>query len=230
MTGRDVAKDFLYYLPNTLILIFAGFCLIVVFSIPLGIISVAYKDRMPDFLIRFFCFLGVSMPNFWFAFLLILLFSIKLEWLPPIGLNGVQSFILPAMSIALMSLCVNIRLIRANMLEIRKERHITYAYLRGLSTKEITLKHVFYNAILPIVTAFGMHIGELIGGALVIESIFALPGIGAYSIQGITNQDYPIIQCFVVVLCLIFTLCNLLIDIFYAFLDPRIRKNEETAA
>ncbi len=229
MTDKDVGKDFLYYLPNTLLLASIAFLFTFFISIPLGIIAAYYRDKFPDFLIRFFCFIGVCMPNFWLAFLLIMLFSLTLGWLPALGIEGIQSFILPAMSIALMSICVNIRLIRANMLEVSKERHILYAYLRGLNKQHVTCKHIFYNAMLPIITALGMHIGELIGGALIIESIFAIPGIGYYSLQGIANHDYPIIQCFVLIMCLIFSLCNLAIDILYALLDPRIRKNMEHA-
>ncbi len=227
MTDREVLNDFLYYLPNTLILTFLSFVLTLLISIPLGIISAYYKDRIPDFIIRLFCFIGVCIPNFWFAFLLIMLFSLTLNWLPPLGIDGIKSFILPSISIAFMSICINIRLIRTNMLEVSKERYILYASLRGLSNRKITIKHIFYNAMLPIVTALGMYLGELIGGALIVESIFAIPGIGYYSIQGISNHDYPVIQCFVVIMCFIFSLCNLLVDILYAFLDPRIRKNIE---
>lgn len=225
MSDRDVWSDFIYYLPNTLILAFFAFFLTILVSIPFGIIAAYYRDKVPDFLIRFICFIGVCMPNFWFAFLLIMIFSITLGWLPALGVEGISSFVLPAISIAFMSICVNIRLIRANMLEVSKERHILYAYLRGLKRKHITIKHIFYNAILPIITALGMHFGELIGGALIIESIFAIPGIGYYSLQGIANHDYPIIQCFVLIMCFVFSLCNLIIDVCYAALDPRIRKN-----
>lgn len=227
MNDRDVWSDFLYYLPNTLLLALFAFLLTIIVSVPFGIIAAYYRDKIPDFLIRFICFIGVCMPNFWFAFLLIMLFSLMLGWLPALGVDGLHSFILPAISIAFMSICVNIRLIRANMLEVSKERHILYAYLRGLKRGHVTIKHVFYNATLPIITALGMHFGELIGGALIIESIFAIPGIGYYSLQGIANHDYPIIQCFVLIMCLVFSLCNLIIDICYAALDPRIRKNME---
>lgn len=224
MSGRPVAEDFFAFLPTTLLLVGLGVVVIIVVSVPLGIVSAHYRDKIPDFLVRFFCFVGVCMPNFWFAFLLVWAFAITLAWLPAVGADSLSSFILPTLSIALMSSCVNTRLIRANMLETSKERHITYATLRHLSQKTILLKHNFLTAILPIITAFGMHIGELIGGALVVESIFALPGIGLYCIQGIANHDYPVIQCFVVVMCLIFTVSNLIIDIIYAYLDPRIYK------
>ncbi|MCX2716434.1 ABC transporter permease subunit [Helicobacter sp. MIT 21-1697] len=227
MNGRSVSADFLYFLPNTLILVACGFGLTFLCSVPLGIISVYYHNKLPDFLIRFFCFVGVSMPNFWLAFLLILVFSVYLNWLPAVGMEGVQSFILPSISIALMSICINARLIRANMLEVQKERHIIYAKMRGVNGWRLHIKHIFYNAFLPILTAMGMHIGELLGGALVIESVFALPGIGLYSIQGIANHDYPVIECFIVVLSFCFVLCNGVVDVFYGLLDPRIRKQME---
>ncbi len=227
MNGRSVSTDFLYFLPNTLILVACGFGLTFLCSVPLGVVSVYYHNKLPDFFIGFFCFVGVSMPNFWLAFLLILFFSVYLGWLPAVGMEGAQSFILPSISIALMSICINARLIRANMLEMQKERHIIYAKMRGVNGWRLHIKHIFYNAFLPILTAMGMHIGELIGGALVIESVFALPGIGLYSIQGIANHDYPVIQCFIVVLSFCFVLCNGMVDILYGLLDPRIRKQME---
>lgn len=224
MTGRSVSEDFFHFLPTTLTLVFFGFILTFACSVPLGIVSAYYQDRLPDVLIRFFCFIGVSVPNFWFAFLLVLFFSVYLGWLPAVGLEGGKSFILPSISIALMSLCINARLIRANMLEAQKERHVIYAKMRNIRGLRLHIKHIFYNAFLPILTAMGMHIGELIGGAIVIESVFALPGIGLYSIQGIANHDYPVIECFIVVMCVGFVVCNAVVDILYGVLDPRIGK------
>ena len=139
-------------------------------------------------------------------------------------MEGAKSFILPSVSIALMSMCINARLIRANMLEVQKERHIVYAKMRNIRGVRLYIVHIFYNAFLPILTAMGMHIGELIGGAIVIESVFALPGIGLYSIQGIGNHDYPVIECFIVVLCVCFVVCNAIVDILYALLNPRIAR------
>lgn len=225
MSGRSVGADFFYYLPNTLLLVLFGFLLTLALSIPLGIISAIYEGKWLDKALQILCLIGVSVPNFWLALLLIAIFCVSLQWLPAVSDGSLSSFILPTISIALMSICINARLIRANMLQARTQYHILYAKLRNLPRYKIITKHILYNALIPIVTAFGMHIGELIGGCLLIESIFALPGIGLYSIQAIAHHDYPIIQCFVLVLCGIFTLCNLFTDILYAFLDPRISKN-----
>lgn len=222
ISGESVADDFFYYLPNTLKLAIFAFVLMLLFSVPMGVISFIYRDKSPDFIIRFICFLGVSTPSFWLAFLLIMLFAVRLEWLPAQGLDSMSGYILPAISIAFMSACVNARIIRTNMLENANARFVQYAHARGLSNKKIVMKHIFYNSLLPVVTAFGMHFGEILGWALVIENIFVLPGIGLYSIQGFLNHDFPIIQCFIVVMCLIFTLGNLAVDILYAFLDSRI--------
>lgn len=225
MSGRSVGADFFYYLPNTLLLVLFGFLITLALSIPLGIISAIYEGKWLDKALQILCLIGVSVPNFWLALLLIAIFCVSLQWLPAVSDGSLSSFILPTISIALMSICINARLIRANMLQARTQYHILYAKLRNLPRYKIITKHILYNALIPIVTAFGMHIGELIGGCLLIESIFALPGIGLYSIQAIAHHDYPIIQCFVLVLCGIFTLCNLFTDILYAFLDPRISKN-----
>lgn len=229
MNGRAVSEDFLRFLPNTLLLVLFGFILTLLFALPLGFLSMYYHNKLPDMFIRIFCFIGVSMPNFWLGFLLILCFSIYLGWLPAVGIEGDgieqwKSFILPSISIALMSICILTRLIATNMLEVAKERHIIYAKMRGIGGLRLYIRHIFYNAFLPVLTAMGMHIGELIGGALIIESVFGIPGIGAYSITGIANHDYPIIECFIVVLSVCFVLCNAIIDILYAFLDPRIAK------
>jgi len=120
-------------------------------------------------------------------------------------------------------MCINARLLRASMLEAQGQRYVRYARMRGISERRIERTHVLRNSLLPIITAVGMHIGELIGGALVVETIFAWPGVGRYVLNAISNNDYPVIQCFTLLLTMIFILCNLLIDIAYALLDPRIR-------
>lgn len=224
VSGRNVSADFMHFLPNTLLLVGCALLFTFLFSIPLGILSAIYKDRIPDFLIRFITFIGVSTPNFWLAFLLILFFSVFLEWLPVFGGGSIKHLILPVLSISMMSLCLNARLIRASMLEFGNERFVLYAKMRGIQSFRIAIKYVFHNAILPIITSLGMHIGELFGGALLVEMIFSYPGIGRYVITGIANNDYPIIQCFIVVFCFIFILCNLCVDLLYAFLDPRLKK------
>ncbi len=196
-------------------------------SVPLGMWAARHRDGLPDQIVRLVAFLGVSMPNFWLGFLLVLVFSVQLGWLPPMGRGGLSHMIMPAASIALMSLAINARLLRASMLEVAGQRHVTYARLRGLSERRVERAHVLRNALLPIITATGMHVGELIGGTLVIESIFGWPGVGRYAVSAIFNRDYPVIQCFTLLMVGVFVLCNLLADIAYAVADPRIRLSSE---
>ncbi|APG20376.1 nickel ABC transporter permease subunit NikB [Kosakonia radicincitans DSM 16656] len=225
-TQRPVLDDVLHFLPATLLLAGAALALILLISVPLGIWAARHRDGLPDFIVRAIAFLGVSMPNFWLAFLLVMFFSVHLQWLPALGYGGWQHLILPAVSIALMSLSINARLLRASMLEAAGQRHVTWARLRGLNEKQTERGHILRNAGLPVITALGMHIGELIGGTMIIENIFAWPGIGRYAVSAIFNRDYPVIQCFTLVMVVVFVLCNLVVDLLSAALDPRIRHHE----
>lgn len=225
-TQRPVLDDVMHFLPATLQLAGAALVIILLTSVPLGIWAARHRDRPADFIVRAIAFLGVSMPNFWLAFLLVMLFSVYLQWLPALGYGGWRHLILPAASIALMSLAINARLLRASMLEVAGQRHVTWARLRGLSDRQTERRHIVRNASLPVVTAIGMHIAELIGGTMIIENIFAWPGIGRYAVSAIFNRDYPVIQCFTLVMVVVFALCNLTVDLLNAALDPRIRRHE----
>lgn len=225
-TQRPVIDDVMHFLPATLQLAGAALVIILLTSVPLGIWAARHRDRPADFIVRAIAFLGVSMPNFWLAFLLVMLFSVYLQWLPALGYGGWRHLILPAASIALMSLAINARLLRASMLEVAGQRHVTWARLRGLSDRQTERRHILRNASLPVVTAIGMHIAELIGGTMIIENIFAWPGIGRYAVSAIFNRDYPVIQCFTLVMVVVFALCNLTVDLLNAALDPRIRRHE----
>lgn len=226
-TQRPVLPDLLYYLPATLKLAGVALVLTLGISVPVGMWAARYRDRFPDQAVRLVAFFGVSMPNFWLGFLLVLVFSVYLGWLPPMGMGGWTHIVMPAFAISLMSLCINARLLRASMLEVKGQRHVTYARLRGLSEISVERSHVLRNALLPIITATGMHIGELIGGTLIVESIFGWPGVGRYAVSAIFNRDYPVIQCFTLLMVGIFVICNLIVDIVYAWADPRIRLSAE---
>jgi nickel transport system permease protein len=223
VTRRPVLAEILYYLPATLSLAGVSLLLTVAVSVPLGMWAALRKDRLPDHLTRALAFVGVSLPKFWLGFLLVLVFSIWLGWLPPMGRGGPLHFLLPALSLALMSLCINIRLIRVSMLENLGSRSVLYARARGLRERTVVGVHVFKNSLIPVVTALGMHMGELLGGAVVVENVFAWPGVGRFAVSAIYNRDYPVMQCFILLMVVIFVLCNLLVDIGYAMLDPRIR-------
>lgn len=226
-TQKPVLPDLLYFLPATLQLAGLALALTIILSVPMGMLAARYREKWPDQLVRVIAFIGVSMPNFWLGFLLILLFSIHLGWLPPMGKGEAKHLIMPVIAISLMSLAINARLLRASMLEVAGQRHVRYARLRGLSEMTVERSHILRNAWLPVITAIGMHIGELLGGALIIESIFSWPGVGRYTVSAIMNRDYPVIQCFTLLMVVIFVLCNLIVDIIYAIADPRIRLSAE---
>lgn len=226
-TQKPVLPDLLYFLPATLQLAGLALALTIILSVPMGMLAARYREKWPDQLVRVIAFIGVSMPNFWLGFLLILLFSMHLSWLPPMGKGEAKHLVMPVIAISLMSLAINARLLRASMLEVAGQRHVRYARLRGLSEMTVERSHILRNAWLPIITAIGMHIGELLGGALIIESIFSWPGVGRYAVSAIMNRDYPVIQCFTLLMVVIFVLCNLIVDIIYAIADPRIRLSAE---
>ncbi|MCD8349054.1 MAG: nickel ABC transporter permease subunit NikB [Planctomycetaceae bacterium] len=222
VTGAPVTRHLLHYLPNTLYLAAVSLVLTVVLSLPLGIIGAVWKNRWPDHLTRALAYIGVSTPSFWLGFVLILVFSVKLGWLPSMGIGGWRYVLLPALSVALMSMCINMRLIRGSMLEQMHSRPVLYAKIRGVMPGRILGGHVLRNSLIPVVTALGMHIGEILGGAVVAEVVFSWPGVGRYAVSAIMNRDFPVMQCFILMMTLIFVLCNLLTDILYAFIDPRI--------
>ena len=226
ITGAPVTEHLMRYLPNTLYLAGVSMLITILMSVPLGVLAAIYKDKWPDHFSRILAYIGVSTPSFWLAFLLILAFSIKLQWLPPMGLGGLSHVIMPAFTAAFMSTCINMRLIRGNMLEQMHTRHVLYARIRGVQEKTILKDHIFKNSLIPVVTALGMHLGEILGGAVIAEIIFAWPGVGRYAVSAINNRDFPVMQCFVLMMTAIFVLCNLITDLIYAALDPRIRLEE----
>ncbi|MCI6218303.1 MAG: ABC transporter permease subunit [Helicobacter sp.] len=216
VTKRPVLDDLLYYLPTTLYLTFASMLLVVGVSIPLGMLSAIYKNSVFDRCVRFLCFIGVCAPSFWVGFLLVYIFSVKLGWFNPYEQS---SYFLPVLTLSFMSLCINIRIMRSSVLEHKLSSSLFYTKLRH---KESYKWHLLKNSLLPVLTSFGMHFGELLGGAVVVEMLFSLPGIGRYTLSAITNHDYPVMQCFMLLMCGIFVLLSLLVDICYCMLNPKI--------
>lgn len=227
VTGSPVTDHLLHYLPNTLYLAAVSLLLTVALSFPLGIAAAVWNNRWPDHLCRFLAYLGVSTPSFWLGFLMIMLFSAHLHWLPSMGMGGIGHVVMPALSVALMSTCINMRLLRGSMLEQMNSRHILYARMRGLRERTVVGAHVLRNSLIPMLTAMGMHIGEILGGAVVAEVVFSWPGVGRYAVSAIYNRDFPVMQCFILMMTVIFVACNLLTDIAYAFVDPRMRLESE---
>ncbi len=223
VTGRPVLEEILHYLPATLVLAGAGLLFTLLASIPLGVVAALKKDRLPDHLLRAFSFVGVSIPSFWLGFLLVYAFAVKLGWLPTMGRGGPLHMIMPVVTLSFMSIAINVRFLRANLLENIRSRSTLYARARGVSERRIVWVHVMRNSMIPVVTAIGMHLGEMLGGAVLVENIFSWPGVGRFAVQAVFNRDYPVLQCFILMMTIVFVVCNLMIDILYAFIDPRIR-------
>ena len=222
VSRRPVMQEFLSFLPASIYLGVTAFLFIMLVSIPLGIWSAMNRDRWQDKLARFISLVGVSMPTFWLGFLLIWVFSVWLGWLEPFGMRGPASFIMPMITMSFMSLAVNARLLRGSMLEAKGQRYVQWAAMRGLPRRRIITHHVLRNAMLPIITLAGMYLGQLIGWSMVVETIFAWPGVGRWVVHSINNRDYPVVQCFTLVMTTIFVLLNLVSDVIYAWLDPSI--------
>jgi len=229
VTRRPVLEDLATFLPATLELAGAALLLTIAAGVPLGVAAALARNRWPDHATRIFAFLGVSIPNFWFAYLLIILFAVTLGWLPATGRGGLAHLAMPALATALMSAAVMVRLVRSSVLGQLSNRHLVFARARGLARRTVVGRHVVLNALLPPITALGLHVGELLGGAMVVEMVFAWPGIGRYALQAISNRDYPALQGFVVAMTMVFVLCNLAVDIACAWLDPRIRMGARPA-
>lgn len=223
VTKRPVLDDLLYYLPLTLKLTGLSMLFIICFSIPLGIYSALHKGGAADKALNLLSFAGVSFPSFCLGFLLLYVFSLKLALFEPFGISSPAGYVLPVVTLSFMSFAINMRLTRASVLEHLGAKSVMYARARGLSERNVIGKHVLKNSLIPIITSLGMHFGELLGGAVVVETLFALPGLGRYAVGAIYSHDYPVIQCFMLLVTLIFILVNLMADIMYAWLNPKIR-------
>ncbi len=226
VTKRPVLDDVLYYLPVTLKLTGLSMLFIVFFSVPLGVYSALHRDGPWDRGLSLLSFAGVSFPSFWLGFLLIYVLSLKLGWLAPFGISSPSGYVMPVLTLSFMSFAINMRLTRTSVLEHMGARSVVYARARGLSERNVIGKHVLKNSMIPIVTSLGMHFGELLGGAVIVETLFALPGLGRYAVGSIYSHDYPVIQCFMLLMTAVFILVNLAADIIYAWLNPKIRYGE----
>lgn len=224
VSGADVFSTFLSKLPATLLLTGLSIALTVIISIPLGIFSAMKQDRIPDLLLRFCSFIGNALPNFFVAMLFMQLFSIKLKLLPVIsdGVN-LKSALLPALTLAVSMSAKYMRQVRATVLEEWNKDYVQGAMARGVRKKIILWKNVMKSSMLTIVTLLALSIGSLLGGTAIIESIFMWDGVGKLAVDAITMRDYPFIQAYVVWMAVIYVLVNLITDLMYHQLDPRIR-------
>ena len=210
-------------MPATLELSGAALVVALSLAIPAGIISAVRRNSLMDYVSTVIALLGQSMPTFWLGIMLILLFSVQLNVLPSSGRGGWQHMLLPAVTLGLFTTARITRLTRSGMLEVLNQDYIRTARAKGVSNPPVVWKHALKNAAIPIVTIVGIELGTLLGGSVITETIFAWPGVGRLSVQAIYNRDYPVVQAAVFMLSATFVLVNLVVDVLYTYLDPRIR-------
>lgn len=222
-TNRPVAQEILQQLPSTLELTAAGMLIAVAVGLILGIIAGWKRNSWIDSLCMVTALTGVSIPSFWLAFLLILFFSLTLGWLPATGFGGWKRLVMPAATLGFTEASVIARLVRSSMIEVLQEDYITAARAKGLRERAVLTRHALKNTLIPVVTFVGLQFGYLLGGAVVVEAVFARQGIGRLAVDAIIYKDIPLVQGCILWMAAGFVLVNLLVDLLYGYLDPRIR-------
>ena len=230
-SNQPVADILLTALPKPMSLAFLSFIVAIAIAAPAGIIAATRKNTAADVGVSLFAFLGLSMPDFWLAILLIIVFAANLQWLPAIGYapmsegfwEWLSHLILPAIAIGTGFSAIIARMIRSSMLEVLQADYMRTAASKGLTQRIMLLRHALPNAMIPVITVVGIAFALLISGAVVVENVFSIKGLGRVLIQGIQNRDYPVVQGAVLLVSAFFVLSNLIVDLLYAVIDPRIR-------
>lgn len=227
-SNHPVAQEIMEKLAATLLLVGMALLWIVLITLPLGILSALWKDRLFDYLIRGISILGISLPAFWTGYLLLTAFAIQIPVFKVIDYGSFRSLILPSVTLAIPVIFSSVRMLRAAILENLKQDYVIYARARGLSPGQILWKHVLKNALPPLVTLFFQNIGMMIGGSAIVESVFSWPGLGSYFVSSIINRDLPVITGCVLVLGIIFVFCNAVGELINQLLNPRMVSGKET--
>jgi peptide/nickel transport system permease protein len=230
-TGAPVWQEIGIRLPYTLMLVVLSLAITVVMAIPIGIISALNQDTWIDYSLRTVAIAGTAIPNFWFGMLLLLLAITVFTWFPPLDYAPIykqpgialQQLMLPAIALGYRSVAVSARMMRSAMLEVMREDYVRTAWAKGLRDRTVIYLHAMRNAVLPVITMFGLEAVMIFSGAVIIETLFNIPGIGGLLISGINNRDYILVQGLVTVVVAVVLMVNLLVDLLYAWVDPRIR-------
>lgn len=222
-TGRSVTDEILDRFPTTFTLAAVGIGIGTLFGVSAGIVSATKQYSIFDNLATVIALTGISMPNFWTGLMLIILFAVKLDWLPSSGFSTPLHWILPATTIGFATCASIMRMTRSSMLEVLRADYITTARAKGQSEGVVIFRHALRNALIPVVTTIGTTFGTMLGGAVLVESVFAIPGLGKLLVDAVNNKNFPMVQGGVLFIALAFSLVNLIVDLLYAVLDPRIK-------
>jgi len=223
VTRRPVMQEIMNAFPSTLKLSMFAILIAIVVGLPCGILSAIRQYSIFDTITMIFAMIGLSMPVFWLGLLLILFFSVHLRWLPSSGFDTFQAMILPSAALATQSISMITRMTRSSMLEVIRADYIRTARSKGQKESVVIWSHALYNALIPIVTLCGLQFGNLLAGAILTESIFAIPGLGRLMVESIKSRDYPVVQGGVLFVAVAFSIVNLFVDLLYAYIDPRIK-------
>ncbi len=226
-TNKSVLEEILFRFPNTFILAFGSMVLSCLIGIPLGITAAVNQNKLGDRLSMLVALAGISMPAFWVGLMLVLVFALNLGWLPPSGIGSWKNFVLPIFATSLGGIASLARLVRSSMLDVIRADYVTTSRAKGVNKTKSVWFHALPNALIPVITQVGTSFGKTLGGTIVVETVFGIPGIGNYMLTAVNNRDYPIVQGCVVFLALAFSVIVLLVDIIYAYVDPRIKAQYE---
>jgi peptide/nickel transport system permease protein len=220
---QSTVEVFFSRLPNTLKLIPATVLVALVLALPLGILAAIYRGSLIDKAAGMLAVLGIATPNFWLGIILIYIFSVHLRWLPSARMGGFAHYILPTITLGTFLVAGIMRLVRSSMLEVLDSEFVKLARLKGLPEVIVVVRHALRNALIPVLTLFGVFLANLVTGAIVTETVFAWPGIGRLTFEAVLYRDYPLLQTVVILDAILVLLVTLVVDILYAYVDPRIR-------
>ena len=210
-------------MPATIYLTLAGLVVALLIALPLGILAALKRHSFVDTLCTGIAVAGQAMPLFWFGIMLIIIFAVRLRALPASGYGTWQHFVMPAFCLGAAFAPITMRLVRSGVIEVLSMEYITTARAKGVGERTVVIKHAFRNACIPIITILGLQFGQLLGGAIITETVFAWPGVATLTVESIRNQDFPVVQCAVVLLALIIVTANVIVDLVVGLIDPRIR-------
>ncbi|MFR7350138.1 ABC transporter permease [Peptoniphilus sp.] len=225
ISGSSVTKTLLAVFPNTLKLTGFSLLIAVFFGILLGVLSAVKRGTFVDKLGMIISMVGIAMPIFWTGILLILLFSVRLRWLPPSGFSSFKAMLMPAFALGLQSSAIIMRMTRSSMLEVLNQDYIETANAKGLKKQKIIFVHALKNAMIPIITTIGLQAGGLLGGSVLTETVFSIPGIGRLMVESIKTRDLPVVLGGVILISICYSLISIIVDILYGFIDPRIGRS-----
>lgn len=226
-TGEPVIREILLRMPATLELAGAAMLFSLGLALLMGLVAAKCKDRWPDHLGRLLGVVAVAMPTYWIGLVLIYLLAIAGQWLPAVGRGGLENLIMPAISLGLASASIHSRLFRESVLETLSQEFVRYAKAKGLSSWQVIRYHAIRPSLVPFVTSAGTTFGQMLGGSVIVESIFAWPGVGKMMMEAVFNRDYPLIQGYVLIMAVVYTLVNLATDLACVWIDPRMRLDKE---